>query len=93
MDNRGGQAMKVIQAHAEIGEDRILQIRLPEDSPTGPVEVLLVLEPRPEHGDAARRRAAADAGFGLLRGIGPSVDEFLAERREVERRRDEALGR
>ncbi len=38
--------MKVIQTVAEVGEDRTLHLRLPEDTPVGLVEVLVVLEPR-----------------------------------------------
>lgn len=84
--------MKVIQTRAEIGDDRVLRLALPEDAPTGAVEVLVVLEPAARPVDLEARRKAAEAGLGALAGRGLSVDDFLAERHEDQRRRDKALG-
>ena len=84
--------MKVIQTRAEVGDDRMLHVRLPEDIPTGELEVLLVLETVSRPRSSEERRAAAEAGRGALRGLGGSVDEFLAERRADDARRDKALG-
>jgi hypothetical protein len=85
--------MKVIQTIAEIGEDRTLCLRLPEDTPVGPIEVLVVLEARRVRPSLEERRAAARAGRGALAGSGVSTAELLAERKEDERRRQERLGR
>lgn len=84
--------MKVIQATVEIGEDRVLHVPLPADTETGSFEVLVVLEPRRRQVSREERRAGAEAGRGALRGIGLSTDDFLAERRADEARRDRALG-
>lgn len=84
--------MKVIQTHADIGDDRMLHVKLPPDAPTGPVQVLVVLERDGRRPSDEERRAAAHAGRGLLKGRGISVEAFLAERREDEIRRDKALG-
>ena len=83
--------MKVIQTHVEIGDDRMLHVRLPQDAPTGALEVLVVWEPTPTV-DLEARRKAAKAGLGSLAGLGMSTDDFLAERQEDDRRRDAALG-
>jgi len=84
--------MRVIQTRAEVGDDRILQVRLPESFPTGAVEVLVVLEPLPGMPTAEERRAAARAGLGILGHLDISTEEFLAERRADEARREKALG-
>jgi hypothetical protein len=87
--------MKVIQTRAEIGEDRKLQVQLPADAPMGEVEVLVVVDEAQDtrrRGTSDERRAAAEAGFGALRGVGGTVEEFLAERRADETRREKALG-
>jgi hypothetical protein len=47
---------------------------------------------RPRPTSPEERRAAFEAGRGLLQGVGPSLEEFLAERREDDARRDRALG-
>jgi hypothetical protein len=50
--------MTVIRTRAVIGEDRILHLALPDDAPTGPVEVELAItperEPTPSSDDLAR---------------------------------------
>ena len=83
--------MRVIQAQVEVGEDRVLRVPLPQDAPTGPVEVFVVIEARREV-SAEDRKAAAQAGSGALRDYDFSTEAFLAERREDDRRRDRALG-
>lgn len=84
--------MRVIETQSEVGEDHMLHIRLPEDTPTGPVTVLVVVEPLPLPPSPEERRAAAEAGRGALKKFGGSTEEFLAERHEDDRRRDKALG-
>ncbi len=84
--------MKVIRTKTRIGKDRILRITLPDDAPTGEVNVTVTLEPTRREMTPEERRAAADAGAGALRGVGGAVEEFLAERREDDQRRDKALG-
>jgi hypothetical protein len=83
--------MKVIQTTAEIGADRTLHVPLPADVPEGTIEVLVVLGQPQKPMDEEARRAAAVAGLGALKDSGLSIDEFLAERREEERRREDAL--
>lgn len=83
--------VRVIQAQVDVGEDRVLRVPLPDDAPTGPVEVFVVIEARRER-SAEERRAAARAGSGALRDLDFSTEAFLAERREDDRRRDRALG-
>jgi hypothetical protein len=83
--------MIVIQTHAEIGEDRVLTVKLPSNTPTGAIDLLVVVEPH-RKGSAEERRAAADAGFGALRWVEGSTEDFLAERQEDDLRRDRALG-
>ena len=83
--------MKVVQTQAEVGEDRVLTVKLPDDVPVGPVEVLIVVETR-KRLSPEERRAAAEAGRGALKGL-ISTDEFLAERHETELRREERLER
>jgi hypothetical protein len=85
-------AMRVIQTHARIGDDRVLHLQLPTDARTGVVEVLVVLGSEVRRPSGDERRVAAHAGRGALKGRGLSVEEFLAERREDEIRRDKALG-
>jgi hypothetical protein len=58
----------------------------------GLVEVVVIVDPR-QIPSLEERRAAAKAGHGALKGLIGSTEEFLAERREVERRRDESLSR
>jgi hypothetical protein len=84
--------MKVIQTETNVGDDRMLHVRLPADVPTGRVEVLVVVQGADRRSDPARRRAAAKAGTGALRHLDLSIDEFLAERRADDVRRDRALG-
>jgi hypothetical protein len=84
--------VNVIQTRAEIGEDRVLRLTLPADTPIGDVDVLVVLEPASKPVDLEARRKAAEAGAGILRDLIPSTDDFLAERHEDDRRRDKALG-
>ncbi len=86
--------MKVIQTYAELGEDRVLRVQLPPDTPPGPVDVLVVFEAvaPPATPSLEERRAAAYAGFGALRKYNISIDDFLEERRQDEIRREKALG-
>lgn len=84
--------MNVVHTKARIGEDRILRIVVPDDSPIGEVTVTLTIEAARHQMTADERLAAANAGAGALEGIAGSVDDFLAERREDERRRDRAFG-
>ena len=84
--------MTVIRTRAVIGSDRMLHVDLPEDAPTGPVEVELTITPQRRTLSAEERRAAAEAGAGALRDYNISTEEFLAERREDEIRRERALG-
>jgi hypothetical protein len=84
--------MKVIQTHAEIGDDRVLRLKLPDDIPAGAVEVLVVLEPVTKPVDLEARRKAAEAGLGALAGHRLSTEDFLRERHEDQLRRDKALG-
>jgi hypothetical protein len=117
--------LKIIQTRAEIGEDRVLQVKLPDDAPTGAVDVLVVVdvaerrEPtfaaENRHTDSpasdfemlraafaqlsaprrrstrAERRAAAQAGKGMLKDL-PPFEEYAAERRAEEERHEKALG-
>ena len=83
--------MKFVHTYADIGPDRMLHLPVSEEIPEGQVEVLIVLEPRPSR-SPEERRAAAEAGAGALKHLGLSTEEFLAERREDDRRRDKALG-
>jgi hypothetical protein len=84
--------MKVIQTQTEIGADRELRLKVPDDIPAGTVNVLIVLEPAERPIDLEARRKAVHAATGILRDRLPPVDDFLAERRDDQRRRDEALG-
>lgn len=84
--------MKVIQTTAEIGADRTLHVPLPADVPEGTIEVLVVLGQPQTPMDPEARRAAIRAATGSLRDVLPPTEEFLAERREDDRRRDAALG-
>ena len=84
--------MKIVHMRARVGEDRVLRIQPPKDTPTGDIEVTVLLEATRGLMTAEERRAAAVAGAGALRGIGGSVEEFLAARREEEQRRDQTLG-
>jgi hypothetical protein len=84
--------MRVIQTRAEVGDDRVLRVRLPEDVPTGALEVLLVMEPVQRPPGLQERRAAAHAGVGALSHIEISTEEFQAERLADEVRREKALG-
>lgn len=91
--------MKVIQTRADVGEDRVLRVTLPEDTPVGPVEVLVVIEgaatlaggPRVAMSPEARQ-AAARMGSGALGEFDLSTEEFLRERREDDVRRGRTLG-
>jgi hypothetical protein len=83
----------VIKTRVEIGDDRVLHLQLPPDTPTGRMELLLVLEEAPNGGlSLEARRTAAQAGLGALKEFGGSVDEFLAERLTDDERREQALG-
>lgn len=82
--------MRVIHSEGDVGPDRMVHVRIPEDIPEGRVEIFMVVEPRrvptPE-----QRRAAVKALRGSLTHLGISVDEFLAERRADEQRREKVL--
>lgn len=82
--------MRTIKARAAIGPDHTLHLKLPDDTPTGDVDVVVTFAPGAQP-SLERRRAAARAGAGILKGSGYSVDEFLRERREEEERRDRFL--
>ena len=92
--------MKVIQTQLHVGEDRVLHVPLPAGVPTGPAEVLVVIDAPAASPvwrsrsamSAEERRAAAEAGAGALKDLGISTEEFLRERREDDARRDKALG-
>lgn len=47
--------MKVIQTQAEIGEDRVLQVKLPDDTPIGAVDVLVVVDQADPQGETVSR--------------------------------------
>ncbi len=89
----------MIQTRADVGEDRVLRVTLPEDTPVGPVEVLVVIEgaatlaggPR-DAMNSEERQAAARLGSGALREFDLSTEEFLRERREDDVRRGRTLG-
>jgi len=85
--------MKVIQASAEVGDDRVLRVPLPADAPVGSVDVVVVIEPRRAKLSVAERLAAARAGRGALKDLRVSTDDFLTERRDDEQRREEAIRR
>lgn len=84
--------MKVVQTEAEIGEDRVLHLALPEDAPTGLVEVLVILGTSRSQSTLEARRVAAHAGRGALRAVDISSEALLEERRADEERRERALG-
>jgi hypothetical protein len=84
--------MKAIDAQLEVGEDRMLHVRLPEDAPTGRVHVRIYVEEARAPLTREQRLEAIRAGRGSLRDSGISVDDFLRERREEDARRDKALG-
>ncbi len=85
--------MRAIQARVKIGEDHALHMQLPADTPTGEVEVLVVLQaPRTKGETRSARAKAMEAARGSLKGVGFSVREFLDERLEDERGREQALG-
>lgn len=84
--------MKVVQTKAEIGADRVLHLVLPEDAPTGLVEVLVILGTSRSEPTLEARRAAARAGRGVLRAVDISSEALLAERQADEERRERALG-
>lgn len=114
--------VKVIKTTADVGDDRMLHIRLPFDSPIGRVDVIATVEPVEQRPSKRRRvsrstqkkmigliramsetdkqsmseeqrRAAAAAGFGALRTVPGTVEEFLAERRLEEAWREMRLAR
>ena len=85
--------MRTIQARVQIGPDHALHMQLPEDTPTGDVEVLVVLQkPKGRREARAARARAIEAARGSLRDVHFSVREFLDERLEDEQRRERALG-
>ena len=84
--------MKVIQTRVTPGADRTLHLPLPMGVPDGELDVIVVVEPATRRPAKADRLAAIQAGRGMLKGLGLSVDEFLAERRADDARRDKALG-
>lgn len=83
--------MKVIQTRVDVGEDRVLRVPLPDDTPTGALSVLVVID-EDEQPTLEERRLAAERGQGALRDADFSTEEFLRERREDDARRDRALG-
>ncbi len=84
--------MRTIQARVQIGPDHALHMQLPADTPTGEVEVLIVLQPRARREARAARARAIDATRGSLRDAHFSVREFVEERLDDEQRRERALG-
>ncbi len=84
--------MVKIETRAVIGDDRVLRAQMPAGTPTGEMNVTITLNSDRESISPADRRTAAWAGFGSLRHLGGSVEEFLAERRVDDARRDKALG-
>ena len=84
--------MLEIKTRAVIGEDRVLRVQIPADTPTGEVEVTISVQTSANGISQEQRQAAAWEGFGSLRHVGGSVEEFLAERRVDDARRDRALG-
>jgi hypothetical protein len=84
--------MLEIEARAVIGEDRVLRVQMPADTPMGEVEVAISIRTSTNEIFQEGRQAAAWEGFGSLRHVGGSVEEFLAERRADDARRDRDLG-
>lgn len=84
--------MKVIQTRVTPGEDRTLHLPLPSDIPDGELEILVVVNAAERQGAPEERLAAIQAGRGMLKGLGLSVEQLLSERREEDARRDKALG-
>ncbi len=82
--------MRTVHARAVIGPDHTLHLRLPDDTPTGDVEVFVTLHATRDD-NLESRRAAARTGAGILKNSGLSVEEFLRERRQEEERRDRFL--
>lgn len=88
----GGMVTDTLQVRTNIGPDHVLLVNLPEDTPVGDVELTITIRPTREEMTPEQRREAANRGLGILRGVGGSVEEFLAERRAEDARRDKALG-
>jgi hypothetical protein len=84
--------MKVIQTTVEIEDDRIIRVQLPLDTPRGKAVALLVLDIQDVKPADEERRAAIESLTGSLAGPGFSLQAFLDERMEDDRRRDRALG-
>jgi len=86
--------MRTVHARVEIGPDHTLRLQLPEDTPTGEVEVTVAFTDGEAAGDASRleRLAAINAARGALSNVDLSLEEFLQERRDDEERRERALG-
>jgi hypothetical protein len=84
--------MRVIQTRVDVGEDRVLRVSLPDDTPTGALSVLVVIDEDKRQPTPEERRAAAKRGQGSLRDADLSTEEFLRERREDDARRERALG-
>ena len=51
--------MKVIQTRVDVGEDRVLRVPLPDDTPTGALSVLVVIDEDEQQPSPEERRAAA----------------------------------
>ena len=84
--------MKVIQTRVDVGDDRVLRVTLPDDTPTGTLSVLVVIDEDETRPTLEERRLDAERGQGALRDADFSTEGFLRERREDDARRDRALG-
>ena len=74
--------MKTMLGEAEITEEQMLRIELPCDLPPGPVEVVVVVGPRPDFGRAATRQW--EELYGLGREVWQGIDarQYVADLRQ-----------
>ncbi len=84
--------MKVIQGRGRIGEDRVLQVQLPDDAPVGDTDVVVVIDAPYKRPSREERLTAFDAARGAYKGVGLSMDEYRKQRRAEEERHERALG-
>ena len=85
--------MLKIEAEGTVGEDRVLRVQLPAETPTGQAHVVVTVDDARDEAMSPEQRIAAFQSLrGILRGSGDSVAAFLADRRTEDERRDRSLG-
>ena len=72
--------MKTLNINADIPANRELRITLPDDVPTGPAEIVVIVSPGTRHGDSTLGALSESEFFGIWEGRQDITDSIAFSR-------------